>query len=245
MKTIINILRKRVAHRLHKKLIKIENQKMVSFTFDDVFDSAFTNGGGVLKKYDANGTFYLSMSFMNGLGSTKEIFTEEVLREALNDGHEMAGHSFGHLSAFYVTKEQLLTDELKNKEEFNRLNLGVKLENFAYPYGDQVPMVKEEMGKAYHSSRGITEGVNRGLTDLNNLKAIRLFEEDYSLEYIYKILDDFNKKGGWLIFYTHEIEENHSRWGCSPQYFEKVVERVVELGIPIETIKESIRKVAS
>ena len=244
MKNIINILRKRVGHLLHKKTIKIENQKMVSFTFDDVFDSAFKNGGGVLKKYDAKGTFYLSMSFMKGLGGQKEIFTEEVLREALKDGHEMAGHSFGHLSAFNVTKEQLLTDELRNQEEFNRLNLGVKLENFAYPYGDQVPMVKEEMGRIYHSSRGITEGANRGSTDLNNLKAIRLFEEDYSLEYIYKILDDFNTKGGWLIFYTHDIEENYSRWGCSPEYFEKVVQRVVELGIPIETIKESLREVA-
>lgn len=242
MINIINILRKRIAHLRHKKLIKVKNQKIISFTFDDVFDSSFQNGGNILKKYNAKGTFYLSMSFMNGLGK-KTLFNEETLRKAIEDGHEMGGHTFGHLSAFNVTKEQLLTDMTQNEKEFNQLNLNTSFENFAYPYGDQVSMVKETMGNVYHTNRGITEGINIDSVDLNNLKAVRLFEDEYSIKYIDEILKNFNKKGGWLIFYTHEVEDNYSQWGCSPKYFEKVVKKVTELNIPIRTIKESLQTI--
>ena len=240
MINIVNILRKRTAHLLHKKPIQVKNQKIISFTFDDVFDSSFQQGGNILKKYNAKGTFYLSMSFMKGLGE-KTLFTENALRESVKDGHEMGGHTFGHLSAFKVSKEELLKDMEKNEKKFKDLNLGIHFENFAYPYGDQVPMVKSSMGEAYQSNRGITEGVNNNLVDLNNLKAVRLFEKEYSIEHINKILEDFNKTGGWLIFYTHEVEENYSQWGCSPKYFEEVVKRTTELNIPIKTIKEALK----
>ena len=242
MREIFNILRKRVAHLSHKKMIKIENQKMVSFTFDDVFDSSFNSGGKILKKYDAKGTFYLSLSFMKGIG-TKGLFSLKALQKAVRDGHEMGGHTFAHISAFDITKEEFISDMRRNEEVFKRLNLGTKFKNFAYPYGDQVPMVKELVGEVYQTNRGITEGVNRGRVDLNNLRAIRLFEDEYSLNYIYKILEEFNKKGGWLIFYTHEVEKNHSKWGCSADYFEKVVNRVFELDIPIKTIEEALESI--
>ena len=240
MKVLIdNIIRRGLAHRCHKKKIRVDNQKIVSFTFDDAYHSAFENGGAILKKYNSNGTFYVSMSFMNRI-SEKSLFSKEELRRCVNDGHEIGGHTFTHFSAYDVDRDKLVEDTERNRNEFSKLNLGVEMENFAYPCGHQVRMVKKYMGEIYKTNRGTSSGVNSGNVDLNNLKAVKLYEDRYSLSDIFSLLEKLKKTGGWLIFYTHDVKLGYSKMGCSPKYFEEVVKRTVDLKLPIKNIKDAL-----
>jgi peptidoglycan/xylan/chitin deacetylase (PgdA/CDA1 family) len=237
LKRGITLLRRGIAHLTHKKIVNIDNKKLVSFTFDDAPESAIINAGSSLYNNGYLGTFYISTLYM-GEKNEKKLFSKESLQNIIDDGHEIGGHTHSHLSALKDTHETFIKDEKKNREELKKL--GVNIENFAYPYGHQTFTVKKISGEKYRSCRGVLKGINRGRVDFNNLKAIRLYEDKYPLSHIYNVLEEFNKTGGWLIFYTHDVDENYSNVGCSPTYFEKVVQKTKELNLNVQTINNAI-----
>jgi len=238
MKKHINIFRKKLADVSFQFPFAIKSDvKIITFTFDDVPASAFENAVKILSKYNVNGTFYVALSLMKN----ERLFTKKDLENCLNSGNELACHTYSHFSFYEATSYQSVADDLaKNQSEFKKLNLNTSLCNFSYPYGEQTRMVKKQVSKLYTTCRGIDPGINSGKVDLNNLKAIQLYEDKNSLKKIEKMISDFKETGGWLIFYTHDVQDNFSKHGCSPAYFEAVVKKVIQLEIEIKSINQVI-----
>jgi hypothetical protein len=46
--------------------------------------------------------------------------------------------------------------------------------------------------------------------------------------------------GGWLIFSTHDIDPNPTRYGCTPAFFEKVVKSSLRSGSRILTMSSAL-----
>ncbi|HLU84342.1 MAG TPA: hypothetical protein VKZ45_02620, partial [Vicingaceae bacterium] len=80
--------------------------------------------------------------------------------------------------------------------------------------------------------------------DLHNLKAVKLYENLYSIDKLFSILEDLDKSGGWLIFYTHDVKPDFSQYGCSPEYFERVVQKCKDLNIDIKTIRDGVENLS-
>ncbi|MGD0577195.1 MAG: polysaccharide deacetylase family protein, partial [Candidatus Staskawiczbacteria bacterium] len=172
MKKYINKIRKKIADISYKYICIIgSNNKLVTFTFDDVPKSAFENAGKILKKYNLNGTFYVALSLMEKPDS-EGLFARKDIEECFKSGNELACHSFSHFHFFRTKNDRFIYSELeKNRDEFKKLNLDTTLRNFSYPFGEQTRLAKKQVSKLYTTCRGVDPGVNVGKVDFNNLKA--------------------------------------------------------------------------
>ena len=82
-------------------------------------------------------------------------------------------------------------------------------------------------------------GINYGKADLNMLKAYPVFGDGKNISLLKAIIDRNIKKNGWLIFYTHDVVENPSSFGCTPEYLEEVVKYSLNSGAKIVTVAQA------
>jgi peptidoglycan/xylan/chitin deacetylase (PgdA/CDA1 family) len=192
----------------------------VSFTFDDFPRTAYTAGGAILKNLGVRGTYYVAMGLMNTSNDLGEQFRLEDLYAVSADGHELATHTFSHHSSRRVSPDAFAEDVRKGRDAFREMASLAPSGNFAYPYGDVTLAVKQNVGTQMMSCRGIYGGGNGPVVDLNLLKANSLYGHLDRLKAVERLILKNEKERGWLIFYTHDVRPNHSRYGCTPELLE-------------------------
>lgn len=236
----IKFVRRQWANISFSKKIDIKLQKpLITFTFDDAPVSAFLNGGNILAKFGVGGTFYISLSLMNG-PDPETRFTSAHLKTAIAQHSELGCHTYGHVDLSKMTGREGVADIERNQTTLQTLLPGAEFRNFSYPFGSETRPIKEYASTRFRSARGIGEGINRSGTDLYNLKTVKLYEGKHSLDYIFEKIGEVEKDPGWLIFYTHDVDKKYTDWGCSPAYFEAVVAECSKRGITVATIDEAL-----
>ncbi|WP_066294954.1 polysaccharide deacetylase family protein [Bacillus sp. FJAT-29937] len=116
------------------------NKKEISLTFDAGAGAEQTGKIlNVLKKHRIQTTMFLT-------GKWVEQFPE-LSRRILQDGHEIANHSYSHPDFTKITQEKM-TEELQRTEECFEKNLGTKgIPLFRPPFGAWDQSVLETVGK--------------------------------------------------------------------------------------------------
>jgi len=214
------------------------NAKVISFTFDDVPESAFNNAQAILDKNQLQATFYIVLSFLDS-----NLYNRQQLSSCISNGHELGCHTYGHIHFYQVSNTSIIKSEIrKNQTELNKIGIEESFVNFSYPFGEQTIKAKKIVANHFETCRGTNYGINKGKIDMDNLKAVKLYEKLHSLDTIFSILEEFNKSGGWLIFYTHDVQTDFSQYGCSPEYFEKIILRCKDLNIDIQTVRDAAKK---
>lgn len=196
---------------------------IVSFTFDDFPRSALKTGGTILRSYDACGTYYAAMGLMGQINDLGEHFSADDLTRLLAEGHELGSHTFGHLSCRTTSLEAFEADALKGREAVINFTGRSTLHQFAYPYGHISLRAKARIGSQMNSCRSILEGINVSPVDLNLLRANSLYNSTIDLRVVEHLMRLNDRRRGWLIFYTHDVRDSPSPWGCTPRQFEAVV----------------------
>lgn len=212
-------------------------EPMVSFSFDDAPRSAFTEGGRVLRDMGWTGTYYVAGSFCGRRVDGIDYMDRDDLIQADQEGHEIGCHTFSHLR-LSVSSAKAIHDDLRRNEDFIREVLPQhKLSSFAYPFGDLDLRSKALLARKFPICRGIWEGVNQGRMDFAQLKSVRLERRSYEPRAIEFWLDRAVAAKGWLIFFTHDISDDPSPFGCSRDVFAKVAESVARRGIRVLPVK--------
>jgi len=116
---------------------------------------------------------------------------------------------------------------------------GLQLKTFAYPKGSATPKTKKICEKHFCCSRGIKRGINKNRIDLNLLNGHSIYGDMDSIELYKKIVDRNKTQKGWLIFYTHDVRKNKSRYGCTPQLLEEIISYSIKSGAEIKTVYEA------
>jgi peptidoglycan/xylan/chitin deacetylase (PgdA/CDA1 family) len=230
------------AQRSFRKVVGIpSDRRMVSFTFDDAPESAFRYAGGELERLGARATFYVALSLLERGMDYGESYGPGDLENCIARGHELGCHTFSHVR-FHRTRDlNFISEDLhRNQEMLKELGIQKELQHFSYPYGEQTIRARKIVTRRYLTARGIKPGINRGRTDLFNLKAVKLYEGEYSLDTVFGYMDSLARNGGWLIFYTHDIRDGHSAFGCSERYFSAVLQKCAELDLEIRSVGEAV-----
>jgi peptidoglycan/xylan/chitin deacetylase (PgdA/CDA1 family) len=204
----------------------------VSICFDDFPRTAYTVGSAVLRSFGVAGTYYAAMGLMNTQNHLGDQFTRRDLEGLLAEGHELASHTFSHLSCRRVRFRDFEKDVRRGQEAI-RDAVGVESVNFAYPYGDVTLVAKRMIGSQMKSCRGIYRGVNLLDTDLNLLRANALYGDQPETCRIERLILEAQKKNGWLILYTHDVGRRPSRFGCTPSLLETALSFACERGLSI------------
>jgi peptidoglycan/xylan/chitin deacetylase (PgdA/CDA1 family) len=211
---------------------------VVSFTFDDFPKSAFTAGAAILEEHGARGTYYVALDLAETENDLGRMFDLDDVRAAHQRGHELACHTFRHVDCSRIGTEDLLADIADNHAVLARAVEGFAPDNFAFPFGGISLASKRLLSRHFASCRGISEGINAGTADFADLKACRVqdfADADGSLR---RLIDAARAIDGWLIFYTHDVRETPSRYGCTPEQLDAVVAYAAETGtvLPVRDV---------
>ena len=247
MESALDLQRKisrRIARYLPTKPFRMRNHRpLVSFTFDDIPESAGVHGAAVLESRNARGTFYIAGGRCGRRENGQLIVSAERALELHRRGHEIGCHTFGHSNVQLLSPEALKDEILRNRAFFRALSADIVLDNFAYPFGILSLQRKLQLQQIFASCRGIFPGVNRGVVDLVHLRAVEVYDRTIDWPVIERLLKVATRSNGWLIFYTHDVDEDPSWIGCSPRLLDLVAERAIANGCEVVTIRDGMRRI--
>lgn len=218
------------------------NGAMVSFTFDDIPDSAADAGAAMLEEFGARGTFYVAGSLIDRPSEHWHGVSRDRLVELHRGGHEIACHTFSHKRAIELDAAAMKAEIERNGRYFAALDPSIRLSNFAYPYGLASLPRKTQLAGAFRSSRGILPGVNSDVIDLQFLRANPLIDLHMDGDGIDRAFDEAVAARGWLIFYGHDVTEKPSPYGCTPNLLRHALEAAARRNVPVLTVADALRR---
>lgn len=218
---------------------------LVSFSFDDAPKSAITAGAAMLENAGARGTFYLTGSHCGQSFEGVEQYSAEDVKLLHKNGHEIACHSFGH-GRFRGRDDSQLSQDLSHNQAFFHDLVGannLSLDSFAYPYGEFDYQSRELIAERFLCGRGVYRGVNYGTMDFANLRTTPLEKRRFSTKYLQTHLAKAIKHNGWIIFFTHDIADDCTDYGSTPEILQETIDAVNAHGIEIVTVREGAKRV--
>jgi peptidoglycan/xylan/chitin deacetylase (PgdA/CDA1 family) len=239
----LGAVRRRVLCSVFRRTVPLgDHGPMVSFSFDDFPRTAYSVGGAILEQFGARGTYYAAMALMNVSNELGEHFRSSDLESLLEKGHEVASHTFGHISCRSVSGATFRKDVEEGKKAIEDVT-GRNPANFAYPFGHVTVQAKATLGAVLTSARSVVPGFNGPEIDLNLLQANNLYGGLEGAGRAEELILENQKRKSWLIFYTHDVRPEPSPYGCTPALLEAAVACAVLAGCRILTVGEALAEV--
>ncbi len=227
-------------HTLRKSLPLQCDMGVVSFSFDDVSQSACQSGAKVLEQNGCVGTWYVA----GGLTDTHELgdacHTLEDLRRLKSRGHHIGCHTFTHKPCPGRSAEDLNADFDRNRKFLEEQGLATGPLHFSYPLGAIDRQSKRLASNHFVSCRITGEGVQVNSADLYALRSERLYQKDISVERIRTLVETTARQHAWLIFYTHDVSPDHGPYGCTPELLNAAIRMALDAGCKVLPVDKAV-----
>ena len=216
------------------------DRPLVSFTFDDIPESAYSGAAAMLEAAGARGTFYVAGGLLGTVEPARRLASREQCRDLHRRGHEIGCHTFSHRAVSGLPNDALDAEIARNGACLAALDPGIVPENFAYPFNTTSLRAKRRLERRFGSCRGGVPGINAGRIDLGFLRAVELadgFADEASVAgWIAQVIE----RKGWLIFFSHGVAEEPEPWGCHPRLLRLALDEAVARGAAVVTVREAL-----
>src|ERR1044071_1811046 len=99
LQTLLSGLSRKAARHYCSKPFRMQNRApLVSFTFDDVPDSAYVNGAKILDEHGIRGTFYVAAGICGTPDPHGRVIERDQCAPRHEQGHETPCHTFSHIN---------------------------------------------------------------------------------------------------------------------------------------------------
>ncbi len=237
------VSRKIARHTVFRPHMLRLDEPVVAFTFDDFPVSVVDNAVPALDDAGMLGTFYYASGLSGRVENGQPIVEAPAVAELARRGHEIGGHTHSHIDVQRTPRSDLVADVARNENEIHRLVGNTLPMSFAYPFGMISIPSKLALMQRYPGLRGIKRGINSSLIDLAHLLTEELYDASQDSASIDRLLDEVQRRHGWLIFYTHDVRKDPTSIGASPEFFASVVDKVRRRGIRVEPVIETLRRI--
>ena len=193
--------------------------------------SSLLTGGALLERAGFAATYFTALGLAGKTIATGPLFARDVLPRVLARGHELGCHTYDHCLAWETPSPVYLASVEANHRAFAAV--GVAPATHSYPISYPRPATKVRLGEKFRACRGGGQSANRGIADLNYLNSFFLEQCHGDFAPVERVIAEVEARGGWLIFSVHDVTENHTRFGCSPEFFARVVERAALSGATV------------
>jgi hypothetical protein len=215
---------------------------LISFTFDDFPRSALLTAGMILEQQGIFGTYYIALGLMTRVEPTGEIFRPDDLIQLFKAGHEVGCHTFDHYPAWQTAPNAYEASVIRNASKLPELAPMAAMQTHSYPINHPRPATKRLLAQRFSGCRGGGQAINQETIDLNYLNSFFLEQSRDDFGTIEQIISHNSTSGGWLIFSTHDVCENPTRFGCTPSFFEKVVRCSINSGAHILVMSAALQQ---
>jgi peptidoglycan/xylan/chitin deacetylase (PgdA/CDA1 family) len=213
---------------------------LVSLTFDDGTRSHHDVALPALQASGLRGTFYLVSGYLDDARS--QFLTTDMAKELARSGMEIGSHTVSHprlpgLSPAEVRHE--LGDSRKELEH----RLSVRVEDFASPFGESTPTVRDEARARYRSHRTV-EGRHNLVEFLDPARLEgRLVLDTTTPADVEGWLREAEAEGGWVILIFHDLRTQPGDYDTTPEAFQQMIDAVERSGLTVRTVSEARREV--
>ena len=234
--------------RIGRKLIPFFGRRMLQFkidkpiisiSFDDFPKSVMETALPMLDSYDWKATFYVAAGLENITNHLGLHYSRDDLQKLQAENHEIGCHTYHHLNVAELSANRVNEQISSNEKAMKALGHHVKMDTFAYPFGETSINRKKQLAESFASLRGIMPGIHYDKVDLNQVKSVPIYTGP-SLTNTFNYIKSLEKKPGWLTLFTHDIRENPSEWGCTPDDFERVLHAIHQSGAIVLPIQRAI-----
>jgi peptidoglycan/xylan/chitin deacetylase (PgdA/CDA1 family) len=179
--------------------------------------------------------------------STKvgESFILKDVEDLLSEGHELGCHTYSHVDCRTLSSAALESELRRNADCVRAILPSYSLVTFAYPFGGVTVAAKALLARQFAVARSVEEGLNAGLIDLALLRAARMYSAEVAVERALRLISEAARRRAWVVFFTHDVDERPSPWGCTPAYLEQVVKAAVESNCEVLTVRNALGSVSA
>jgi peptidoglycan/xylan/chitin deacetylase (PgdA/CDA1 family) len=211
---------------------------ILSLTFDDVPESAMCNGAPILEAHGARGTFYAAGGLAGRGAENDRPMLAASYAELAARGHEVGCHTFSHRSVRRLSARRLAEDLDRNAGYLSGL-AGTALRNFAFPYTVAAPQARSVLARRFRSCRGGFPGINRRIIDRCYLSAVEI-RRHTPLDVLTAWIDNLAGEPGWLILFTHDVSQDPTEFGCTPETLARVIGRAQDRRCAVSTVDAAL-----
>jgi glycosyltransferase involved in cell wall biosynthesis len=237
---------RKVASLAFRRPFLITSQRpLISFTFDDFPRSALLAGGAILNRFGLAGTYYASLGLAGKETATGQVFFSDDLTTLFEQGHELGCHTFSHCDSWNADAGTFENSIIENRTALSELCPGAEFESFAYPISLPRPQTKARIADYFLCCRGGGQTFNVGKVDLNQLSSYFLEKSRGEFQTVKNLIDRNRQACGWLIFATHDISDTPTPFGCTPEFFERVVQYAVSSSANILPVVQAMEVIGA
>lgn len=244
----IDQMRRRAARYLDVARTPIAPARGVfSLSFDDIPETAWTEAGPILAEHGVLATYYVCGGLAGGSNMDRPQFSTGHLQALFAAGHEVGCHTYEHVSALRIGAGELAASLERNARWVGERLDGHVMTTFAWPFGDCALGAKRVVRGRFRLGRGVRDGVEHGVVDRGLTRAIGLEKRrlpGYDLE---GLMAETADRGGWLTAYAHDVSDDPTDYGCTPDDLDRVLRlaKAAELDIlPVGAAWDAITRPA-
>ena len=216
---------------------------IVSFTFDDVPSTAQSAGARILEHSGVCGTFYIAGGLLGKSEPDRELISVEGCRSLADAGHEIGCHTYAHRAVRTLGGLELAEDLDRNRHLLDQFSPTTERRNFAYPYNQGSLRHRKVFAKRFTTARGGGDRINRGAINRSYLWGMEIRQPESDALSLTNQIDALIARPGWLIFFTHDISEMPTPYGCTPDTFSILVRYAVSKGCLILPVRDALQHV--
>lgn len=149
-----------------------------------------------------------------------------------------------HCDAWKTTPAEFEASVVRNRRKLEELLPGQTFATLSYPISWPRPQTKRRIARHFDCARGGGQTFNPGTMDLNFLKAFFIEQCRGDYGQIEQVLAANARAKGWLIFATHDVCDSPTRFGCTPQFFARVVEGAIASGAAVLPVQQALRRLS-
>jgi uncharacterized repeat protein (TIGR02543 family) len=217
---------------------------LVTLTFDDGYETEYTNALPILQKYGMTSTQFDITDLIGASG----YMTAAQLKTLYQDGDEIASHTVTHDNLTQETAAELSTEMTQSKTTL-QTDTGESVTDFAYPYGLYNANVMKAAQTVYSSARGVESGLN----SKDNFNQYDLKVEDiYTTTTTAQVADwvaQAQATNTWLIFVYHGVDADTTSpidgdiYDVTPTQLTAEVAAIKASSVTVETLGKALASV--
>jgi len=240
MKVIKDKVLRRLARIVSKSTLPAPEKSIVSFSFDDCPASAIQTALPMLEAENWAATIYVACGLCETENHLGMHMSQDDIVTVHARGHEIADHTFSHLSPTDVNIETFIADIERNQTILKSLGIP-QSQHFAYPYGHVTPALKSALRTRFSTLRGVISP-NSPIQDANLLNAMRIYSGSH-IETAITQIGKLSETPQWLHLFSHDVRDNPSDFGCTAIDFQRVISAVKASGARVMTVDQAYRDI--
>nr|WP_233123843.1 polysaccharide deacetylase family protein [Agrobacterium vaccinii] len=216
---------------------------VVSFTFDDVPDTAHSAGARILEENGVRGTFYIAGGLLGKREPDRNLITASGCKHLAENGHEIGCHTFSHHAVNTMSGGKLQADLDRNGKLLDEFDPAREIRNFAFPYNRGSLSHRRTFASRYATARAGGDRINRGTVNRSYLWGMEIRQPESDALALTKEIDAVVANPGWLIFFTHDISNTPTPYGCQPETFATLVRYAVSQNCLVLPVRDALRHI--